>query len=349
MDQSSKGSPRNYLQDRQNDGLNYAGSSPFSASELALRVALCDLVERLKRSEQTCKYLEQCRNELAKEVIKLRQENMIITRENSISSAIIQNELLSRRNSDAEYSSKYKQNSSSQASRQEIEMAEAKQRQALTELELLKNNTESEESWEEITIRLLKQLREEMKTPQAIANAEAKPNTVTTSENVSSDVGSNRSIHRPRIYLTQTTINSAPDVNRKPKQEPRDSQNKRTATSEHHIDTNSEQYLSYQVQENRNPLKSVIKVTSDLNDSKDNSSAVSVRQAGTKDKATIDFCAKVISALTSDLDILGRRLSGQNEKLTKLKNKQLRTYFRRQLNDDHIVIQTNAKTHLEHV
>ena len=38
-----------------------------AGSEFALRIALCDLVERLKRSEQMCKYLERCRNELAKE------------------------------------------------------------------------------------------------------------------------------------------------------------------------------------------------------------------------------------------------------------------------------------------
>ena len=49
-----------------------------SGSEFALRVALCDLVQRLKRSEFMCKYLEQCRNELANEVIKLRSHNNLL-------------------------------------------------------------------------------------------------------------------------------------------------------------------------------------------------------------------------------------------------------------------------------
>lgn len=49
--------------------------SAISGNEIALRVALCDLVQRLKRSEFMCKYLEQCRNELANEVIRLRAHN----------------------------------------------------------------------------------------------------------------------------------------------------------------------------------------------------------------------------------------------------------------------------------
>lgn len=52
-----------------------------SGSEFALRVALCDLVQRLKRSEVMCKYLEQCRNELANEVIKLRSHNNLLLKE----------------------------------------------------------------------------------------------------------------------------------------------------------------------------------------------------------------------------------------------------------------------------
>lgn len=52
-----------------------------SGSEFALRVALCDLVQRLKRSEFMCKYLENCRNELANEVIKLRSHNNLLLKE----------------------------------------------------------------------------------------------------------------------------------------------------------------------------------------------------------------------------------------------------------------------------
>jgi hypothetical protein len=55
--------------------------SNISGNEIALRVALCDLVQRLKRSEFMCKYLEQCRNELASEVIRLRAHNDQIVKE----------------------------------------------------------------------------------------------------------------------------------------------------------------------------------------------------------------------------------------------------------------------------
>lgn len=46
-----------------------------SGSEFTLRVAICDLVERLKRMQHKCSYLEECRNQLVKEVIRLRLQN----------------------------------------------------------------------------------------------------------------------------------------------------------------------------------------------------------------------------------------------------------------------------------
>ncbi|KAI2806228.1 hypothetical protein BLOT_005239 [Blomia tropicalis] len=46
-----------------------------SGSEFTLRVAICDLVERLKRNQHKCTYLEDCRNQLVKEVIRLRLQN----------------------------------------------------------------------------------------------------------------------------------------------------------------------------------------------------------------------------------------------------------------------------------
>ena len=46
-----------------------------SGSEFTLRVAICDLVERLKRMQHKCSYLEECRNQLVKEVIRLRIQN----------------------------------------------------------------------------------------------------------------------------------------------------------------------------------------------------------------------------------------------------------------------------------
>ena len=61
--------------DRNNLQMNTSGS------EFALRVALCDLVQRLKRSEFMCKYLEDCRNSLANEVIKLRSHNNLLLKE----------------------------------------------------------------------------------------------------------------------------------------------------------------------------------------------------------------------------------------------------------------------------
>ncbi|KAH9404758.1 hypothetical protein TYRP_000589 [Tyrophagus putrescentiae] len=46
-----------------------------TGSEFTLRVAICDLVERLKRMQHKCTYLEECRNQLVKEVIRLRLQN----------------------------------------------------------------------------------------------------------------------------------------------------------------------------------------------------------------------------------------------------------------------------------
>lgn len=204
-------------------------SASLSGSEFALRVALCDLVERLKRSEQTCKYLEQCRNELAKEVIRLRNENHTISRENSMNSAIVQNEMLLRNKLSAmEQNSARKQQAEAEA--KEKESSDAKGRQALSQLDLLKNSTETDESWEEITVRLLKQLREEMKPPQTLS-ADAQKRSKPTLPQASS---------RPKQSSTSK-------VACEPLPSDYETQIKEIAISEPVIDTPSEHYLSLQV------------------------------------------------------------------------------------------------------
>ena len=67
-----------------------------SGSEFTLRVAICDLVERLKRMQHKCSYLEECRNQLVKEVIRLRLQNEWLAKQISdspsgISSSLPQN------------------------------------------------------------------------------------------------------------------------------------------------------------------------------------------------------------------------------------------------------------------
>jgi hypothetical protein len=49
--------------------------------ELAMKIALADLTERLKTTEQTCRYLEMCRNELAIELIRVRSEHDVLSRD----------------------------------------------------------------------------------------------------------------------------------------------------------------------------------------------------------------------------------------------------------------------------
>ena len=62
----------------------------MSGSEFALRIALCDVVEKWKRSQEKCKYLEQCRNELAKELIRLKQVNEDLLKENAVLAASLE-------------------------------------------------------------------------------------------------------------------------------------------------------------------------------------------------------------------------------------------------------------------
>lgn len=52
-----------------------------SGNEFTLRVAICDLVERLKRMQHKCSYLEETRNHLVKEVIRLRLQNEWLARQ----------------------------------------------------------------------------------------------------------------------------------------------------------------------------------------------------------------------------------------------------------------------------
>lgn len=95
-------------------------------------------------------------------------------------------------------------------------------------------------------------------------------------------------------------------------------------------------------------MKSVIKVTG-ANITSDEG-ALNTKDLSSKERDNIDFCCKVLNSLTSDISMIGQHLSAQNEKLTKLKNKQLRSYFRRQLKDtDHAGFGNGPKVHLEHV
>ncbi|KAI1284856.1 hypothetical protein HDE_12268 [Halotydeus destructor] len=355
MDASS----RAYMngQGRQVDGARFVNnqqdnSRTLSGSEFALRVALCDLVERLKRSEQTCKYLEQCRNELAKEVIRLRQENAVISKENSLSSTIIQNELLSRANADAANTrNSFAANVAGR--KRENDSVEAKRVQAINELELLRNATETDESWEEITVRLLRQLQEEMKAPPAISL-----DSKLASEPKVDQSGEARTVQRPRVYLAHSDVSTSTTQLSEQQQLRKGSecemQTKQITVNEPIPPTAStlcEQFLSFQVHEAKNLVKSVMKQSSSPTDSKATSGNHNTtgESCQSKDSEAIDYCCKVLSTMAVDIDSMWHRMSYQNDKLTKLKNKQLRSYFKRQLNADGTISQGHSKMHLEHV
>lgn len=63
------------MQSPTNNGSGSESGGQLSNSEFALRLALSDLVEGTARSQQRCRYLELSRNEMAKEIVRLRHQN----------------------------------------------------------------------------------------------------------------------------------------------------------------------------------------------------------------------------------------------------------------------------------
>lgn len=273
----------------------------MSGSEIAMRIALCDLVERLKRSEQMCKYLEHCRNELAKELIRVRQDNDLLHREYSMLAASIEsceglhecrNYLINKNDSPNGHANAISPLNASYINPPAPE------------------NKVDDENWEEISDRLLKELEKvvvKSKMEKRIASQiEPTCQSDDNDEETTVTLGNN-SVGSELLIANQPHPDNAEDRNRIEWQE-NGQDNEQEATK----------------------------------CSKTATSSVESRLKG----QDVEILFTLIKSFTDDINLVTNSICSSNEKLSKLKTRQLRNFFRRQLAED---ASKNNRCHLEHV
>ena len=138
-----------------------------SCGELGLRIALCDLIERLKRCEQKCSYLEECRHELIKEVMRLKLENEWLTntcRNNNLMSE--SNHLALNSNP---FNNSYNNNNNNNFMIRSINELKSENKSIDKTIEYNLNGSDSDnkdESWQQITVRLLQDMKRDIANGQ---------------------------------------------------------------------------------------------------------------------------------------------------------------------------------------
>ena len=276
----------------------------MSGSEIAMRIALCDLVERLKRSEQMCKYLEHCRNELAKELIRVRQDNDLLHREYSMLAASIEsceglhecrNNLINKNESPHAH-----------------HPAATSPLNASYVNPPAPDNKVNDENWEEISNRLLKELEKvvvKSKMEKRIASQmEPACQSDDNEEDTTVTLGnSNNSVGSELLIANQPLPENSGSRNRVHWQEDNDEDDQETTKTTKTAGGSGESRLKSQ---------------------------------------DVEVLYTLIKSFTEDINMVTNSICSSNEKLSKLKTRQLRNFFRRQLVED---ASKGSRCHLEHV
>lgn len=272
----------------------------MSGSEIAMRIALCDLVERLKRSEQNCRYLERCRNELAKELIRVKQDNELWQREYTTLAASIES---------CEGVHECRNYLTNRNDHQNLPPATAISpgTSSLIAPPDYENKT-NDENWEEISNRLLKELEKEV--------AKSKTNRRLVSHQSESINQSSENEDEATVTLGNNSVGSELLVANQPQQELSDTRHKMTWD---------------------------VKDCSERN--KDAANVKASLEGGLKPEEA-DVLYTLLKSFTVDANKVTSVITNSNEKLSKLRTRQLRNFFKRQLNED---TTKGNRCHLEHV
>jgi hypothetical protein len=345
-----------------------------NGSEFALRVALCDLIERLKRCEQKCSYLEQCRNHLIKEVMRLRKQNdFLSTQTTQLPISETNNHIIIQSNNN-----NFDNNLIIRS------VNEPKDENKTIEYDMIGNNSENkmnsntDESWEEITVRLIRDLRRDVVNGQALndeqrygletcdeLNQNFTNNSIAINDKIESialnndyeridshlNNSNNNSVVRNSVLPINGSLNEFNDkmdikvmkTNNK-RQEINQMKKLSSLSNETNLcafDDLNNCYLS-----ENNKIKTI-------NDSERESNAENFElrenaysnlfQSNPIDNNNSErinaFCS-AIYYVKKDLNDVLQALTTQNEKLNRLKAKQLRSFFQRQINFDQTIHQT---------
>jgi chorismate mutase len=338
-----------------------------SGSEFALRVALCDLIERLKRCEQKCSYLEQCRNHLIKEVVRLKKQNdFLSTQTTQLAINESNNHIIIQSNNN-----NFDNNIIIRS------VNELKDQNKTIEYDMIGSNSENkmnsntDESWEEITVRLIRDLRRDVANGQTLndeqrcdeLNQNFSNNSIAINDKIESialnndyeridrhrNNSNNNSVVRDSVLPINGSLNEFNEKLDKKVMKPNNTKqqiNQIKKLSSLSNETNlcafddlDNCYLS-KISEN-NKIKTV------NNDSERESNAENAysnlfqsNPIDNNNSERINAFCSAIYYVKKDLNDVLQALTTQNEKLNRLKAKQLRNFFQRQINFDQTVHQT---------
>lgn len=319
-----------------------------NGSELALRIALSDLKAKYQRSEASLKYMEECRNEMIKEIFRLRKENKDLVNENALLRSLDINSHLTNHSNGL------------------INTADPlilTHRQPIADPQSVNRSSfhiSDDQDVESITRKLVEQLHEFLKKGSPLQERN-EDETVDTSEDTgvvgNKSVGSELLVgNQPNTGTGSPLIHSSPSRGSGEGREVQQQQQQLiwNQRQEHHQDdpdaarilhpdatTTRRHGLRVSATSASGSTTKTMMMTTTGTIAQENE-ADSIPEPDThpcdKKNSPVDLSeqmyAKIIAALTSDLNRAAQKISSQNEKLAKLKSKQLRSYFRRQLRGD---------------
>jgi chorismate mutase len=339
-----------------------------SGSEFALRVALCDLIERLKRCEQKCSYLEQCRNHLIKEVMRLRKQNdFLSTQTTQLAINESNNHIIIQSNNN-----NFDNNLIIRS------VNELKDENKTIEYDMIGNNSENkmnsntDESWEEITVRLIRDLRRDVTNGQALndeqrygletcdeLNQNFTNNSIAINDKIESialnddydridrhlNNSNNNSVVRNSVLPINGSLNEFNDKSDKKVMKTNNTRQQinqikklsslSNETNLSAFDDLNNCYLS-KISE-KNKMKTI---NNSSNGENGYSNLFESNAIDNNNSERINAFCSAIYYVKKDLNDVLQALTAQNDKLNRLKAKQLRNFFQRQINFDQNFHQT---------
>lgn len=346
-----------------------------SGSEFTLRVAICDLVERLKRMQHKCTYLEECRNQLVKEVIRLRLQNEWLARQVTDSPEITslpqnpqcfcnqQNNLVNNTTYHTAYchlNGQELMNVSSNDSNGSNRSTESKQSNKDESIHLINILNEldrddfdnRQDSIRQLTIQMLKDLDNEMKTGQlktdlinfVKSNLQADDNELikfTDSQtNSSGDHPNNNAISNDYEAFNNNSdyYSNSHNLN-VPLEELQYSQNAARKMK-------NENETSSTLSVNSSRMK--LATESKLSQIKGKESGYNAPIYNSIDPIAQEQLISIISSVKNDIKYLYQGLLTSTDKLNKIKTSQLRHFFQKQINLDHSSASNTNATTIKH-
>jgi regulator of replication initiation timing len=295
----------------------------MNGSELALRVALSDVIEKWRRSQEKCKYYEQCRNELVKELQRVKQVNEDLMKENTALQASLETSASLPHRTD---------NGMAETMRQ------AKSHSPLVPVSSSDRIRQNEEDENQIYQRLLSEMRlnviQAARNPKpAVASAASASSDRT---HIGDDSGANNSVGSELVVGMQPRASSAggggagtQKADHQHQAWIRDADDSVSSKSAAAGSAVCDHPAGKQVADRDAGVRIRVPAAGQP-ESQD------VQPADFDDEKSLSHVyAKIIAAMSADLLRASQTILNQKEKLAKLKSKQLRSYFRRLKGEDH--------------